>query len=224
MGERSLALDGAGHPHISYRDENLSYLKYAYHDGSAWHLEYPGGGIPGSSTSLALDGAGLPHIAYMGDYRLEYARYDGSVSQVEVVDATPSAGAATSLVLGPDQLPRIACQVYDPGDLKYAAPGACDPVAGLAMAWEPITPTAGQLVTLTATATGTAPITFTWDLGDGGHATGALITHSYDLSGQYLLVVTATNSCGQAVLNAPLWVESPVWRIFLPLVYRSGGG
>ena len=53
----SLALDGAGRPHIAYYDLINGDLKYAYYDGAQWHIEtVDSNGYVGRHTSLALDG------------------------------------------------------------------------------------------------------------------------------------------------------------------------
>lgn len=59
----SLALDPAGHPHISYY--GASNLKCAYYVDAAWYIEtVDDAGSVGKHTSLALDSAGQPHISY----------------------------------------------------------------------------------------------------------------------------------------------------------------
>jgi len=37
------------------------------------------------------------------------------------------------------------------------------------------------------------PLTFTWDLGDGSHATGAAVVHAYGLGGSYIVVLSASD-------------------------------
>lgn len=110
----SLALDAAGRPHISYYDESNADLKYAYFDGSVWHVQtVDDTGDVGWYSSLALDESGLPHISYLDswNYLLKYAYFDGSTWHVETVGAADS--TATSLVLDSLGRPHIA----------YVAPG-----------------------------------------------------------------------------------------------------
>jgi PKD repeat protein len=81
-------------------------------------------------------------------------------------------------------------------------------VSGTVLAWAPEAPEASQAVTLTAAASGTQPITFTWDFGDGGGGEGAQVTHTYGVSATYTLVLTAANPCGQEVVAESLAVVS----------------
>nr|WP_211239711.1 ThuA domain-containing protein [Jiangella gansuensis] len=65
------------------------------------------------------------------------------------------------------------------------------------------TPESGELplqVTLTAEASDPEgeELTYTWDLGDGSTATGAQVTHTYELSGVYTPTVTVTDASGAA--------------------------
>lgn len=105
MGEHSLALDTAGHPHVVYGGD---HLYYAWHDGSEWHYETvdstPG---VGSYASLALDAAGNPHIAYCqsssisdGCSRVKYAYWTGSAWSIEgVASSDVWISSLSSLVL-----------------------------------------------------------------------------------------------------------------------------
>jgi PKD repeat protein len=78
------------------------------------------------------------------------------------------------------------------------------------------------VVTFTGEATGTQPVTFTWDLGDGYTAGGMTTTHAYAAAGDYPVVLTVSNSCGQQSITRYLTVTpAPVIHtIYLPLVVR----
>jgi PKD repeat protein len=59
----------------------------------------------------------------------------------------------------------------------------------------------GEAVQFTATLTGTAPYTYTWDFGGPGNGTdldGATPRWTYDEVGAYTAILTATNGCGLA--------------------------
>jgi len=98
----------------------------------------------------------------------------------------------------------------------------CVPVGDAGFAWEPLTPTVGTMVTFTGEATGTQPLTYTWDLGDGATAGGMTTTHAYAAAGDYTVVLTVSNGCGQQVVTRHLAVVTvpEIFRIYLPLVVR----
>jgi len=111
-GYTSLALDGAGRPHISYHDNAggglSSALKYVYHDGSAWNIEtVDTAGDAGEYTSIAMDPLGHPHISYYdGDNEVaRYATRNGSGWQITTLGA---AGYGTSIGVDQAGHPHIA--------------------------------------------------------------------------------------------------------------------
>jgi hypothetical protein len=67
----SLAFNTTG-PAISYRGAGL---KYAWQDGSGWHIETVDGGDVPSYISLAFNATGYPAISYFALYShdLKYA-------------------------------------------------------------------------------------------------------------------------------------------------------
>jgi hypothetical protein len=125
-------------------------------------------------------------------------------------------------------IPEWPNHLYLPLIPRNYTPPPCQPVEQTTFAWVPVTPTVGQVVTFTASASGTAPITFTWDFGDGtvvgapgppllfregGQGGGSIITHTYASSGTYTVTLTATNACSTAVLSRILSVQaSPLHR------------
>jgi hypothetical protein len=81
LGNRNLALDANGRPHIAYGGDNLYY---AWYDGVNWKKvtvdDSPGTGV---RASLILDNSGNPHIVYQSEYsavnygmQLKYAVHD----------------------------------------------------------------------------------------------------------------------------------------------------
>ncbi|MEM6782469.1 MAG: PKD domain-containing protein [Bacteroidota bacterium] len=54
----------------------------------------------------------------------------------------------------------------------------------------------GEAVRFSATVTGTQPITFAYDFGDGSSASTLTATHTYDAVGEYTVTLTATNEAG----------------------------
>ena len=72
---------------------------------------------------------------------------------------------------------------------------ACRPVHGADFDWAPPVPVRRQRVVFTGTATGTLPITYTWDFGDGVGGAGQVVSHTYTGVATYTVVMTAAN-CG----------------------------
>ncbi len=105
VGEyNSLALDGNGHPHISYCDATNWDLRYAHKDGSGWHIDTVDT-AGGYYASLALDGSGYPHISYEAG-GLKYAYRDTSGWHIET--PVPAAGWCTSVALDGSSFPHIS--------------------------------------------------------------------------------------------------------------------
>jgi len=68
----------------------------------------------------------------------------------------------------------------------------CEVVHDLGFSVSP-NPRSNAMVTFTASASGAAPITYGWDLGDGGTGSGIEVTHTYTAGGDYTVTLTATN-------------------------------
>jgi uncharacterized repeat protein (TIGR01451 family) len=97
----------------------------------------------------------------------------------------------------------------------------CRVLSEVGFDYEPPMPVASQVVTFAATATGSLPITFTWDLGDGTGVSGATVTHTYGAEGEYQVILTATNACDRQVVTQTAAVEPPSQWIYLPLLQRD---
>ncbi|HQM14123.1 MAG TPA: carboxypeptidase regulatory-like domain-containing protein [Anaerolineae bacterium] len=98
----------------------------------------------------------------------------------------------------------------------------CVAVAGAAFSYTPAQPLVGQTVTFTGTVTaGTLPITYAWDFGDEGTASGAVVAHAFPLAAAvrpYTVTLTVTNACGQVSASHVLSVRPH--QVYLPLVMR----
>jgi hypothetical protein len=122
----SLALDTQGIPHISYWDTSgsLRQVMHAYRAGSSWETEV----VLETSTSiyysnsLAIDDYDVPHLSYSDNEGLNYAFFNGSAWETQVVDASCE-GSYASLELDSQGNPCIAyvdqSYFWEP-TLKYA--------------------------------------------------------------------------------------------------------
>jgi uncharacterized repeat protein (TIGR01451 family) len=75
----------------------------------------------------------------------------------------------------------------------------CTPPSNPAFDYTPAAPLVNQTVTFTGTASGTAPLTYTWDFGDGGTGSGNPATHSYVLGNVQTVTMTVAGQCGAPV-------------------------
>jgi subtilisin family serine protease len=150
------------------------------------------------AVSLTVGGPDLPFdIPWLSETPVSGTLAPGGGVSVAVTFDTAGLDAGTYLGL-------LDVESNDPVTPSLSIPVTltvqfCDPVTGTIMTWEPLTPTVEQVVVFTAEATGTAPITYRWDLGDGSWASGPLVLHSYPEAGTYTVALTATNTCGEAV-------------------------
>lgn len=127
IGDRGLALDAAGHPHVAYAGDALYY---AHFDGATWHLEVIDA-APGilealtyqTSAAIALDSQDRPHISYLNaDHTaLRYAQKTAAGWQAQTLEtAAPGEEMAfeSSIAIDRNDRPHIAYSNY--GWLKYA--------------------------------------------------------------------------------------------------------
>ena len=128
--DNSIALDAAGHAHISYLDYYLIFhddesdLKYATNASGFWiTTTVDFGGDVGYNTSIALDTAGHVHISYRGNIKLKYATNASGSWVLTTVDSEGYVGYNTSIAL--DSLGYVHIVYHDDvfegnNSLKYA--------------------------------------------------------------------------------------------------------
>ncbi len=152
----------------------------------------------GNTYSMTTDASGYYTLTLPADTYTVTATLDGYLLQSQSATITP--GQVTTL--------------------DFALESACTPVTGLGFTWLPPAPFNGDLITFTATASGTQPIDFQWDFGDMYTATGEIVTHAYMNAGTYPVILDAGNVCGVAEINHAIPVASRIFEFFLPLVSR----
>ena len=79
----------------------------------------------------------------------------------------------------------------------------------------------GLQVAFDAAVTGTLPLTYSWDFGDGAVANIEDPTHIYTVGGCYTVTLVADNACGQARAQVTVCVESPYHHVYVPVVLRA---
>jgi len=101
----------------------------------------------------------------------------------------------------------------------------CVPVAGVDFVFTPAKPRVGQAVGLTAQLTsGTSPITYTWNFGDGSESVitaTTLVYHIFPVTNTlqtYTTILTAVNDCNSQAVQKPIAVYP--YSVYLPLVLR----
>ena len=154
----------------------------------------------GDSYPYSTDASGYYTLTLPADTYTVTVSADGYQSAV-MSDVSVSAGATTTL--------------------DFALESACEPVSGLDFSWLPLEPYNGEVVTFTATASGTQPIDFQWDFGDTVSTTGEIVNHFYLNPGTYTVALSATNACGSADVEHDITVGQITHQFFLPLLNRQ---
>jgi hypothetical protein len=101
----------------------------------------------------------------------------------------------------------------------------CVPVDGVDFVFTPAKPKGGQTVDLTAQLiSGTSPITYTWDFGDGSGSvitTTTLVHHIFPVTNTlqtYTTTLTTVNVCSSQAVQKPIAIYP--YSVYLPIVLR----
>ena len=97
----------------------------------------------------------------------------------------------------------------------------CDPISALEFNWLPAAPVNGEMITLTASSSGTSPIDFHWSFGDTFTGTGSSITHSYLEADTYTVELSASNACSIGAVSKNITIIQKIWQFFLPLLNKN---
>ena len=77
-------------------------------------------------------------------------------------------------------------------------------------------------VEFTNLTTGSEPIDYLWDFGDGGTSATVNPTHTYTATGTYIVTLVASNAVGEDMVTHTVEVVEAVgYKIFLPLVMNG---
>jgi len=104
--------------------------------------------------------------------------------------------------------------------LDFVLQPACEPVSNLDFSWTPMEAFSGDVITFTASASGTQPIEFLWDFGDTYTATGATVAHTYAAPSIYTVTLSGTNACGEMQVGKDITILERIWQFFLPVLNR----
>ena len=189
----SLALDAAGRPHVSYYDTGNGDLKYTY--------------LCTPVEQVEIDGPAQPPLGEVVVYTATYFPPTSTIP-LTITWNNGAVGFTAAYSWTAPGTYTVAATATNPCGEANASKvlTVCLRVTDTHFAWSPPVPTVNETVTFTGTATGTLPISFTWDLG-GVLAAGAVVTRVYTASGAYTVTMTATNPCHQVAIAYPLTVQ-----------------
>jgi hypothetical protein len=85
--------------------------------------------------------------------------------------------------------------------------------------------TLGEVAVFTPTVTGTGPFDYLWEFGDSITSTMEVPTHTYEMTGTYMVTVTVTSDWGMDSYSAEFVVNAvpipPLMEVYLPLVWKA---
>ncbi len=207
----SFALDDDDHAHVCYQDLLSLKLKYAYHDGNQWNIEYVDTQeYTGFYPSLSLDSKNLPHISYgfsNGDvmcFDLKYAYNDGDHWNLKTVDYATlfsrSVGALSSIAVDSYDSPHITYIDDVNGDFNYAR--LLTDHSPMAEAGSDITIQQHEEVQFSGfdSTDDWEIVSYNWSF----YYNGTIVylqemnsTYTFDMAGVYEVVLNVSDICGQ---------------------------
>jgi hypothetical protein len=119
----SLALDGAGFPHMTYFDNFPDDVRYAYKDAQGWHVEtVDAQNDVGKHTSLAIDPQGRPCVSYLYGQAvdLRFAYRDAGAWHRATIASEGRVGEWSRLAVDDMGRPHVIYYDETRGDLMYA--------------------------------------------------------------------------------------------------------
>jgi hypothetical protein len=175
------------------------------------HVTTTDGGVPIEGAMVSTDDSqGHTHTATTdsngyytlilpaGSYTIAVSAYDFHSATMEGIKVEANKGTTQDVVLVP----------------------VCHPVSGLDFSWTPLFLFKGDLITFTATASGSPPIDYQWDFGDTNTSTGKTVSHAYVIGGDYTVSLSAANACGGEAVNKDIAVSLNKFVIILPWILR----
>lgn len=226
-------IDAADRPHVLYYSALQPGLVYTYDDGSSWQTRPLN--LVGGTTAMVLDTDSLPHFAYCraADTSLIYGRLALPTPSISYTWSFGDGAYGTGITpthayaAGGDYTVVLTVSNACSQGVVYHTLHVCDPVHEASFTWAPATPQVDETATFTGTVQGEAPIAYAWSFGDGALGSGEQVSHTYSIGGDYVVVLTVTNSCGQEVVSNTVHVCVPVsnadfvWSPVIPALGES---
>jgi len=152
--------------------------------------------------------SGSPSITYLWDFG------DGAFStEVSPTHVYTAAGTYTVTLTAQN----------DFGTSTFSAPVEVLPLPEAAFDYSPVSGTVPLTVYFTNTSQ--YAISPTWSFGDGTYGAGDTVSHTYELTGTYAVILTVTSPCGTATISHSVVVLPPAgpvqYTIYLPLVFKG---
>jgi PKD repeat protein len=140
-----------------------------------------------------------------GEYDLKITTPGGAVTLIDPLPVDFAEGMIISAFASGDGVNQdLGVFALPAGVEGFFLPLAEQPTA--AFSFSPSVPLIGQTVTFVNETTGTEPISYLWDFGDGATSTEENPTHIYTEAGLYTVTLTATNDFGMDVYTAEITV------------------
>ena len=180
---------------------------------------YLDGHVSAASDGSPISGASVTAENSLGDtypYTTDPSGYYTITLPADTYTLTVSADGFQPAVMG-----GVEVTAGTTTTVNFTLPAVCEPVNGLDFSWVPLEPFNGEVITFTASASGTQPIDYQWDFGDTITTTGSIVNHFYPLPDTYTVVLSAVNACGSAEVNHNITIRQITHELFLPLLNRQ---
>jgi PKD repeat protein len=183
--EYGLTSFGTGYLHIASYTSDVSQATVTGANPFAglgpYTLSYP---FTNYSDTVNPDAQAV--VAFTGDQGNAAVAYDGETFK------TAFLGYPFEAIPGLNDRADVLQAAVD-----YFGGCACTPVYGTSFTYDPPDPFTGEEVTFTGSASGSSPITYMWEFGDGNIGDGEEVTHVFEAAGYFTVTLSTFNACGE---------------------------
>ena len=144
-------------------------------------------------------------------------------------EVSPGDGLTTTLSFDAGVLPAgtytttLMINSNDPDEPQISLPvtlTVCTPVSDTDFSWTPASPFAGEVVTFTASVSGSQPVSYYWEFSDGITSTAESPARTF-APGVYTVTLTTSNACSVDMITYTITIAESPWRSILPLVSKK---